>query len=435
MGVYLSQNQGVIIGPISRLLGLIMNTIYNALAAIGIENIGLAIILFTLIVNLLMMPLTIRQQRFSKLQSRMNPELKAIQDKYKNRRDNAAMLAQQEEMRELYAKYGVSQLGTCMPLFIQLPILWALYRVIYAIPAYVTKVREVFLPLAKSLLGVPESFDFMKGLSGAAQYASQFSNEAFTMSADNTYAVNTYIDVLNRSSTADWAQLAAEYPALQVNETFEQVRSMNNFLGLNIGNSPSFMIKEAWASGAFLLVFAALLIPVLAAVLQWVNTKLMPQAAQQGNANDQQAQMMNSMRTMNTVMPIFSAFICFGLPIGAGLYWVAGSVIRIAQQVFINKRIDKMDIEAMIARNEEKYREKMEKRGEKTKDMSRYASMNTRNMATSAAFIGSTAFSQEEKDAAVQKARDYYDSGKARKGSLLEAANLVRAYDEKNNRS
>lgn len=434
MGVYLTQNQGTIIGPIARLLGLIMDAIYNALSAAGVENIGLAIILFTLIVNLLMMPLTIRQQRFSKLQARMNPELKAIQEKYKNKRDNASMMAQQEEMRELYAKYGVSQMGTCLPLLIQLPILWALYRVIHAIPAYVGKVKQVFLPLVTGLLGIPASFDFMQTLQGASGFLNQFSNEAFSMSAENSYAVNTYVDVLNRATNADWAALSSEFTSLPVDSVHDQVRAMNNFLGLNIGDMPSSMIREAFSGGRYLMVFAAILIPVLAAVSQWVNTKLMPQAAQPTDKNDQQGQMMNSMRTMNTIMPLFSAFICYQLPIGVGLYWIAGSVIRAAQQVFINKRIDKMDVEAMIARNEEKYREKMEKRGEKTRDMSKYAAMNTRNMASSANFIGSTAFSQAEKDAAVQKARDYYDSGKARKGSLLEAANLVRAYEEKNNR-
>ena len=439
--IYLTQNQGRIIGPISKLLGFIMHGIYELLSAVGIENLGITIILFTLIVNLLMLPLTIRQQRFSKLQVKMNPELTAIRKKYEGRRDNASMYAQQEEMKQVYAKYGVSQMGSCLPLLVQLPILWALYRVIYAIPAYVTKVKRVFFPLAVGLLGVTGSAEFMEGLGGAAQYAAQFHNEAFTEEQANEYAQNTYIDVLNRASTADWDQIEANYPEVDngaehvvTAEVRAKVESMNNFLGMNIGDSPSQTIKSNWAESNYLKVLFAILVPLLAAATQWLNTKLMPQMASAGNdPNDPQARMANQMRTMNLFMPLMSAFICFSLPVGVGLYWIAGAVIRIVQQIFINRWIDRMDIEAMIEENQEKYKKKLEKKGERTQNMSQYAAMNTRSLASYVNFSGSS-MSQEEKDAALEKARGYYDSGKARKDSLLAAANMVRAYEEKNNK-
>ena len=132
-------------------------------------------------------------------------------------------------------------------------------------------------------------------------------------------------------------------------------------------------------------------------------------------------------------MPLMSAFICFSLPVGVGLYWIAGAVIRVVQQIFINRWIDKMDLEAMIEENQEKYKKKLEKKGERTQNMSQYASMNTRSLASYVNFSGTT-LSQEEKDAALEKARSYYDSGKARKDSLLTIANSVRAYEEKNSR-
>ena len=131
-------------------------------------------------------------------------------------------------------------------------------------------------------------------------------------------------------------------------------------------------------------------------------------------------------------MPLFSAFICFSLPIGIGMYWVAGAVIRGILMVIINKHIDNMDIEAMIEKNKEKYKKKLEKMGERTANMSRYASINTRNAGASG-FRSS--LSQEEKDAAVDNARKTYETGKARPGSLLKAANSVRAFEEKNSDS
>jgi len=151
-GILLTQNSTFIIGQVAWVLGKIMEGIFEVLNMIGIPNIGLAIILFTIVVNLLMMPLTIKQQKFSKLSAKMNPEIQAIQAKYKNRKDQDAQLAQNQEIQAVYAKYGVSPTGSCLYLLIQMPILFALYRVIYAIPAYVGRVKEAFFPLVDNII-------------------------------------------------------------------------------------------------------------------------------------------------------------------------------------------------------------------------------------------------------------------------------------------
>ncbi len=86
-GILLTQDSTFIIGPITKLLGYVMEGIFFVIDKIGIPNIGLAIILFTIVMYLLMMPLTIKQQKYSKLSAKMNPELQAIQAKYKNKKD------------------------------------------------------------------------------------------------------------------------------------------------------------------------------------------------------------------------------------------------------------------------------------------------------------------------------------------------------------
>ncbi len=139
--------------------------------------------------------------------------------------------------------------------------------------------------------------------------------------------------------------------------------------------------------------------------------------------------MQQSMKTMNMMMPLMSAFFCFTLPIGMGLYWIAGSVIRSIQQVFINKHIDKIDIDAQIAANEEKYREKQKKRGQITANMNQYAQMRTRNTTDASKFQSSV--SAQDKEEALAKAASIYDSGKAAKGSLLDKANMVREYENR----
>ena len=144
-GILLTKTSTFIIGPVATLLGYLMSGIFTVLNKIGIPNIGLSIILFTLIVKLLMFPLTIKQQKFSKISSIMQPELQAIQKRYKGKNDQESMMRMNEETKAVYAKYGTSPTGGCLQLLIQLPILYALFRVINNIPAYVGSVKEVFL--------------------------------------------------------------------------------------------------------------------------------------------------------------------------------------------------------------------------------------------------------------------------------------------------
>ena len=428
-GILLTQDDGAILGPISKLLGFLMEGIFNVLDLIGIPNIGLSIIIFTIAIYLLLMPLTIKQQKFSKLSAKMNPELQAIQAKYKNKKDNESMMAMNQETQAVYAKYGVSPSGSCIQLLIQMPILFSLYRVIYAMPAYVGKIKNSFYPLVEKLKDESGAVEFLQGLKNSAMYANQFTNEAFT-SGNAEYVENTLIDCLNRASTAEWASLADKFPSLanDVNTTLEQLNEYNNFLGLNMANSPSFTMKDAFATGSYLLVVGALLIPVLSALTQWINTKLMPQASNNGNTGNETADAMaQSMKTMNVMMPLMSAFFYFTLPAGMGLYWIAGSVIRSIQQISINKYLDRMDMDEMIQKNEEKYKERMEKAGVMASGLNNYASMNTKNISAKASM------SQSEKEEALKKANEYY-SKNAKPGSIAAKANMVKEYNEKNNK-
>lgn len=429
-GIILTQNQTFIIGPVSQILGYIMEGIFFCLNKIGIPNIGLAIILFTIVIYLLMMPLTIKQQKFSKLSAKMNPELQAIQAKYKNKKDNESMLRMNEETKAVYAKYGVSPTGSCLQLIIQMPILFALYRVIYAMPAYVGKIKEAFFPLVDKLIAQAGSVDFIQTFKDAAMFGNQFSNDAFT-GGNTQYIQNTFIDVLNRASTEEWHSIAEKFPSLSadVDSTVATLERYNNFLGLNIGNSPSYIVREAIESGAYLMVIAALAVPVLSALTQWINTKLMPQVEK--NNNNQDNPMASSMKMMNVMMPIMSAVFCYSLPAGMGIYWIAGSVVRSIQQVVINRHIDKMDLDEVIRKNVEKSKKKMEKQGITTKMLNDYATMNTKSLTPKAS--STSTMTQEEKDEAVRKSTEYYNKN-AKQGSIASKANMVKQYNEKNNK-
>lgn len=437
----LTQNSTPIFKYVVKLLGLIMNGIFEFLNLIGIPNIGLSIILFTIVIYLLLMPLTIKQQRFSKLSARMNPEIQAIQAKYKNKQDQASLMAMNMETKAVYAKYGVSPSGSCLQLLIQMPILLALYRVIYAMPAYVTKIGEAFGVLADKIMQAPNGVEEVRALSSAAYFVKNFDIDIR----------NAIIDTLNKTSTVDMAALSEKFGLAELTYNGNLILTngsekglidvYNNFLGLNIGNSPMDTIKTALAAGNYLLLVGAVLIPVLAALTQWINYKLMPQAAtnddkkkKQQPSNDTAEAMQQSMKMMNTIMPIMSAWFCLTLPAGMGLYWVIGAVVRSIQQVAINKHIDHMDIDAEIEKNVEKYKEKLKKQGIDASKLQAAARTNTKNIASKTAYqsnaVKRTEKSEEEKAEEIRKATEYY-SKNAKPGSLAAKANMVKQYNEK----
>ena len=404
-GILLTQDTTFIIGPITKILGYIMEGIFFVLAKIGIPNVGLSIILFTIVMYLLMMPLTIKQQKFSKLSAKMNPEIQAIQAKYKNKKDNDSMMQMNAETQAVYAKYGVSPTGSCVQLIIQLPIMFALYRVIYNMPAYVNSIKEAFFPLVDNLIAQSGSSEFIQTFRNAGMYSKQFANESFTGGVVS-YVQNTYIDVLNKASSAEWLSLKEKFPVLSadIDNTLGLLDRYNNFLGINISNSPSFTMKEAFTAGTYGLAVGALAIPILAAVTQWINVKLMPQQNTDNSGNDQQSAMMQSMKTMNMVMPLMSAVFCYSLPAGLGIYWVAGAVVRSIQQILINKHIDRIDLDELVKGNEEKAKKKMEKLGVRAEKLNAYANMNTKNVNSSKS--SKSSMTQEEKEEALKKATE-----------------------------
>ena len=362
------------------------------------------------------MPLTIKQQKFSKLSAKMNPELQAIQAKYRGKRDNESAMQMQAETQAVYAKYGVSPSGSCVQLLIQMPILFALYQVIYRMPAYVTKISNAFGILADEIMN-KGLVSKVKELAQAAQFTKNFDlNEK-----------NAIIDTLNSMNFTD-LQAFAETNGLTNLETINLIEKYNNFFVLNMANSPSTMIGNAMKVGAWGLVIAAIMIPVLSAVTQWINVKLMPQNNNSDNKNEMANTMASSMKTMNMIMPIMSAIFCYTMPAGMGLYWIAGSVVRSIQQVLINRHMDKMDLSEIIEKNKVKSEKKIAKIKANQEKMQMYANMNTRAINNTYA----------QKANSVEKTSDIDVTATANKpakpGSMLEKANMVKNFNERNNK-
>lgn len=434
--MFLTKSTTFIIGQVATLLGYLMSGIFNVLSAIsgGHPKAGLAIIILTIIIYMAMLPLTIRQQKFSKLQGRMMPEIQKIQAKYKGKTDQESAMRMNEETKAVYAKYGVSPTGSCLQLLIQMPILFALYRVIYNIPAYVTMVRSAFDGLVDgfvNVIGISKTAEIMKDLSVYNQFSRQFSNANFAENVNN-YATNTFIDVMNRASTSDW-QMMADNALIKSNgltdvvqATHARLEDFNSFLGLNIGDSPMFAVQHS--GGKIGVIIIAVLIPILAALSQYISVKLMPQAE---SAGGEQNAMANQMKTMNAMMPLMSAFFCLTLPAGMGIYWIAGSVIRCVQQIFVNKHLEKLNIDDIIEANKEKVKKQQKKAAGKTyvneNKVVRNSSMSTKNI--NSGKINPNSMAAKSNLAANAGNGATAASGKKYKqGSLASKANMVRDF-------
>ena len=414
---------GSILGPIAVLLGWIMDKIYVLLASIGIENIALTIFIFTFVIYLCMFPLTYKQQKFAVLTRKMQPEMKAIQDKYKGARDQDSMQKQQMETQALYDKYGISPTGSCVYMLIQMPILFALYRVFYNVPAYITSVKNVFTELVNGIMATDGFADTMTSIADAANLKNVTYD--FTV-ADKTVVSNYLVDVLYKLPTSGWEAVSSAFPnlATSIDSVIDKLEKINYLFVLNISDTPLNLIKAGWAADSknFAIIICALLIPVISYLTQMLNIKLTPQSTE-----GQSEQMAAQMKTMNLMMPLMSLFICFTVPVGLGLYWIAGALVRVVQQFFLNKHFEKIDLESIIEKNKDKAAAKAEKRGIRQAQIYEAAKISTRtsSMAEKANLV--------KDNTEALKAADEFRA-KASSNSLAAKANLVKEFNEKNNK-
>lgn len=370
--ILLTAYPGSILGPIAKLLGILMDWIYSGISNITggrVESVVLSIVIITIIIYMCLLPLTIKQQKFSKLSQKMQPEMQAIQAKYKNKKDQASMMAMQEETQLLYQKYGISPMGSCVQMLIQMPILFALYRVFYNIPAYLSGVKGSFTGLVDSIQQTSGYQDtlvsLMEKYNVVTSSGLNASNAASKLADASGNTLSNYIiDILYKLPSKGWDALmdGKFFDGIQsaVEKTHDALLHFNYFLGLNISDTPWYIIKSNFTDKPdkwLLFVILALLIPVLSYLTQMLNIKLMPQAT---NGNDQMA---NQMKMMNLMMPLMSLFICFTVPVGLGIYWICSALVRGIQQFFVNRHIENLDLEAVMAKNEEKAKKKRKKNG------------------------------------------------------------------------
>lgn len=424
MGMLLTKSTMPIVNWVAEVMGWLMNGIYS----IGVHNLGLCIIIFTVIIYAFLTPLQIKQQKFSKMNAVMQPELQKIQKKYKDKKDQNSQMKMQEETMAIYEKYGVSPTGSCLQMLIQMPIFFALYQVIVKIPGYIGGIKDVFEASVTQITGVKGYVDIIN------TFIKDNGLNVYGWNAENV-TDNHVIDFLYNLSPSQWDKLA-DVDKFQgfadvLNQTADKIQPMQNFLGLNIADTPWALIQSGWSSHQYLMILAAVMVPVLAWATQVLNMKLMPTAAtsnNNGQKSNSQSQMEATMKGMNTFMPLFTAFICFTFPFGIGIYWIIGALIRSVQQLLINRYLNHMDMDEFIKKNKEKRDKKRAKKGITSQNISQQARMNVRNI------------EEPRRKTLAEKsssAKDVnYDSRvlKTKPGSLASKANMVAQFDEENKR-
>lgn len=364
-----------------------MNGIYEFFHLFGVENIALSIIVFTFITKTLMLPLTIKQQKFTRLQTKIAPEIQKIQEKYKGKKDEASLRKQQMETQAVYEKYGASPTSGCLPLLISLPIMFALYRVINNVPDYVKIVREYYTVVATAIQN--QGVQILNGI------ANNF-DKLDLSTADNI------IKSLAVFNTSQWNKLLEAGLASEANNAIRSIMHVNNFLGFSITNTPS------WRS-------FSIIIPFLSMGLQFIQGK---QLTGKTNTKDNTP---NPTASMNIVMPIMSGFFCLMLPIGVGLYWIANSVISIIQQFFVNKYLDRMNIDELAEKSMEKVSKKyMKSKSTESTSIKELARKQTKSIEGVSDNINNTDNGTDEND------RNADNESSCNPTSISEIANILK---------
>lgn len=411
----LTRSTAFIIGPIATVLGFVMDAIFNFLAVLGIPNIGLSIILFTILINVLMLPLTIKQQRSTKLNSLIMPEIQALQAKYKGKTDQESAIKMNEEQRAIYQKYGSSPTGGCLVSLIQLPILFALYQVIYKLPAYVETLKGVYMNIVNALSGAYPDYAATEALRNLAN--------GTRIAVDSLSNSDKMVDLLYTFNLSKWSEFSNIFPNISnvIDENTHLINNYNSFLGINLAQNPGFS-------------FPIILIPILAGLLQWISVKMTTAATSTVQADNGNSTM-QTMNMMNNIMPLMSVVFCFMLPAGVGLYWVASSGVRVIIQLFVNGYMKRVDLDELIEKNVAKMNKKRAKQGlapikpSKISEVQMHVLQETREEKEQREAAAKESLNKKQEK--IHQNTEYYSQGEENPNSIAARAAMVRKYNER----
>lgn len=313
---------------ITRPMGFIIEHIYNL-----VSNYGLAIIIFTILIKLILIPLNIHSQKAMKKQQKIQPIMAELQKKYANDQEKL-----QREMMKIYKENSISMTGGCLPMLIQMPILIGLYQVIQKPLSYLAGVDWANASVINEVIRLKDA------MVNLGYNIGNLANATMEQLANNSQIqLSKWAGIVGTQGTALEGVSGGVHPWV-----------LNfNFLGLDLSNAPSAAFGHIMALDfSNMSVILLLLIPVLAVIASVISVKVtQAQTGQNQNTEGQAAQMTKS---MNLMMPVMTAFFTVTLPAGLGLYWIISSVVQILQQLILNAFLDKKGEEIVVTVPEKK---------------------------------------------------------------------------------
>lgn len=342
--IILAATSSWILKPFAYLLSWIFNGLFYLISQIMTHQaLAITIILFTFIVRALMMPLMLKQQRSSRRMARLQPKVEKIQQKYKNKKDPEAQQKMNMEIQQLYSENKANPMSGCLPLLIQMPILFALFEILRNVPFYVNQIGDLYTSMAATVQGISGYQDVMN----AETYKTVVSGIR-NFDAATTDGV---IDFLSHMTRANWQEFMQTL-GLTSNEAFqalyEKANAYNTFgagaLTFNLSENPGWKL---WG----------ILFPIVSGATTFLSSWLVQRA------NDKRQKMMNpdgtitqqqqSMKYMTYIFPFMTAWFTASMPLGLGLYWIAGNIFSILSQYISDAIIDKEEYREALKRRDE----------------------------------------------------------------------------------
>ena len=349
----LTQNTGIIMGPVTWLLGQIFNAIYIFFNGMGVESIALSIVIFTVIMRLILFPLNLKSTKSSKIQQYLRPEFNKITKKYKGKKDQESMLAQQRETKELQEKYGIKMSQGCLTSLLQFPIFIGLYNVIQNIPSYVPKIHALYEPIADAVSKTNGAYDILtefvadksNNISRVASKLVEFSASTDFTTKEGKVIFEQIIDILYKCNDSLFMKLTDLFSAnpdvgTAIAQNKDAIEKINSFaFGINLAEAPGFKLTPA------------IIIPIASFVCQLLAMLVTPM----GDTGDpQQDAQMKAMKRSMYFMPIMSFIVTVSAPAGLGIYWATSALLSFLITVCTNFYYSHVDMEKLVAKQQEK---------------------------------------------------------------------------------
>ena len=263
---------------IAGILGALIRLIYDVVG----QNYGLSIIIFTILTKILLFPITYKQSKAMDEMNKVAPLEKEIREKYKGNKEKMS-----EELMKVYEQHKINPMGGCLPLLIQIPIIFAMFYIVRQPLTYIVQMpTEQMQEYTQEYLGKEE--------------------------------------VTENEMKANEIQIANKYELIDM-----------NFIGINFGDVPSNVFSK---NAEEKVSYFTLIIPLLSFVFSLLQTK---QSQKNSNLTDEQIQ---QQKTMNLMMPVLSAFIAYTMPLALGIYWLIGNVLQMLTQWIVNMILNKKKI-------------------------------------------------------------------------------------------